>query len=345
MLRSFYCGDSTFKFDMLLRRTGCGIKSATMTIERNLILVHTASYQDVEDFQVIARTVHELAPDIEVFIASNNIPSSVTRRHASRRPTLIFSPGKLLSFRPLRGKVYAGSPIPKLEQIARFKAAGLPVPPSAEITPNIVLPESGFGSHIVVKPGFSESSRGQFITLMRREAVRFQPRETFPEDHPGRYGPMFVQRFIDTGPFVNHYRVLTLFGTPLLAFKTSSETPMPSLDSPDDVLATIAVKARRRDGSIARELTWDADVLELACRTYSALREIALQGVDIIREAQSRKLYVLEANPGGNTWIFSKGDMTTRLKTALGVERLIDQFDAFRTAAKMLVERTRTEAE
>jgi hypothetical protein len=316
-----------------------------MTIERNLVLVHTPGYQDVGDFQVIARTVQELAPDIEAFIASNTIASSVTRRLAGRRPTLVFSPGKLLSFRPMRGKIYVGSPIPKMEQIERFHAAGLPVPPTAEITPNIELPEATFGSHVVVKPGFSESSRGQFITLMRREAVRFQPREAFPDDHPGRYGAMLAQKFIDTGPFVSHYRVLTLFGAPLLAFKTSSAQEKPSLGSSDDVLAKIAVKARRREGPITREFTSDADVIDLARRTHSALPEIALQGVDIIREGESGKLYVLEANPGGNTWIFSKGEMTTRLKTMLGVERLTDQFDAFKTAAKVLIERTRAEAE
>jgi hypothetical protein len=316
-----------------------------MPIERNLVLVHSPGYQDVEDLQQIAQAVAEMAPDIEVFVASNGIPSSATRRHASKRPTLVFSPGNLLHFRPLRGKIYAGRPIPKLEQIARFEGAGLPVPPSAEITPDLVLPESEFGSHVVVKPGFSEASRGQFITLMRREDVRFQPRHSYPVDHPGRYGPMVVQRFIDTGPHVSHHRVLTLFGTPLLAFKTTAETPMPSLDSSDAVLATVAVKARRRDGPIKREFTFDADILDLARRTYAALPEAALQGVDIIRDAQSGKMYVLEANPGGNTWIFSKGDRTARLRTALGVQRLTDQFDAFRTAAKVLIARTRAEAE
>lgn len=316
-----------------------------MTAERNLILVHTPGYQDVRDFQQIARNVQESAPDIEVFIAANNIASSATRRQASRRPTLIFSPGKLINFRPLRGKIYAGGPIPKLEQLERFKAARLPVPASVEITPNIVLPESTFGPLIVVKPGFSEASHGHHMQLMRRESVRFQPRESFPEDHPGRYGPMFAQRFIDTGPFINHYRVLTLFGAPLLAFKTSSQTPRAALDSPDEILATIAVKARRRDGPIVRELTNDADVLELARNAYRALPEIALQALDIIREAGSGRLYVLEANPGGNTWIFSKGDMTTRLAALLGVERLTDQFDAFRTAANVLIERTRAQAQ
>ena len=139
--------------------------------------------------------------------------------------------------------------------------------------------------------------------------------------------------------------MLTLFGAPLLAFKTTSERARPALDSSDDALANIALKARRRDGPIRREFTPDPDILELARRAYSALPEIALQGIDIIREAGSGKLYLLEANPGGNTWIFSKGDLTTQLKTALGVERLTDQFDAFRTAAKVLIERTRAEAE
>jgi hypothetical protein len=291
--------------------------------------------------------VQEQAPDIEVFVASNNIPSSVTRRRASRLPTLIFSPGNLLEFRPMRGKIYAGSPIPKLEQIARFRSAGLPLPATAEITPDVVLPESAFGSHVVIKPGFSQASHGHHITLMRREAVRFQPRETYPEDHPGRYGPMFAQRFVDTGPFVNHDRVLTLFGAPLLAFKTAAVAPRPSLDAPDEVLSNAPMKARRRDGPIVRELIWDVDILDLARRAYSALPEIPLQGLDIVREVwnQEENCSCSKANPGGNTWIFSKGDMTTRLIKALGVERLTDQFDAFTIAAKVLIERTRAEAE
>jgi hypothetical protein len=131
----------------------------------------------------------------------------------------------------------------------------------------------------------------------------------------------------------------------LLAFKTTSTTPRAALDSSEELLATVAVNARRRDGPVEREFTWDDDILALARRAYPALPEIPLQGVDIIREAKSGKLFVLEANPGGNTWIFSKGNMTERLKTAFGVERLADQFDAFTTAGKVLIERTRAEAE
>ena len=110
-------------------------------------------------------------------------------------------------------------------------------------------------------------------------------------------------------------------------------------------LANIALKARRRDGPIRREFTSDPDILELARRAYSALPEIALQGIDIIREAGSGKLYLLEANPGGNTWIFSKGEMTTRLKTHSVSSVLPISSTHLRTAAKVLIERTRAEAE
>ena len=316
-----------------------------MAIERHLILVHTPGDQDVRDFEDIGRKVQALAPDIEVFIATNDLPCSVTRRRAARLPTLIFSPGYLMQFRPLRGKLYAGAPIPKLEQIARLKAAGLSVPASAEIVPDIVLSKAAFGSHVVVKPGHSLASHGKDMTLMRRETVRYRSRDAYPEGHPGRHGPMYAQQFIDTGPFVNHYRVVTLFGEPLLAFKTVSQVARPPLDAPDEVLAAMTVKATRKGGlGITRQLEAQADILAMARRTYDALPEIPLQAVDIVKAADTGKLFVLEANPGGNTWIFSKGAPTAHLEEALGVARLADQFDAFTVAARVLVERTRREA-
>ena len=66
-----------------------------MTAERNLVLVHTPGYQAVEDFQSIGRAVQELAPDIEVFVASNSISSSVTRRQAGRHGGLLEEMGQV----------------------------------------------------------------------------------------------------------------------------------------------------------------------------------------------------------------------------------------------------------
>src|SRR5450631_2836294 len=80
---------------------------------RNLVLVHEPGVLDWADLDAIARDVHALAPDIEVFVASNDVRSSTTRKLAAGRPTLIYSPTVLRQFQPSRGKVYAGALITK----------------------------------------------------------------------------------------------------------------------------------------------------------------------------------------------------------------------------------------
>src|SRR5215207_2088112 len=104
-------------------------RTVTSTAERHLLLVHQPDAQDRKDFEQIAAIVGREAPDIAVFIASNDIPSAVTRKQAAKRPTLVFSPLYLRNFEPARGKVYSGQLLTKQEQMDRFVAAGLPVPP------------------------------------------------------------------------------------------------------------------------------------------------------------------------------------------------------------------------
>ena len=90
----------------------------------------------------------------------------------------------------------------------------------------------------------------------------------------------------------------------------------------------------------------EADVLALARAAHEAIPEIPLKGCDIIREATTGKLYVLEVNSGGNTWHFSSGYFSG-LRRELGedfVSTMHRQFDAFRTAARVLAARTNAEA-
>jgi hypothetical protein len=75
---------------------------------------------------------------------------------------------------------------------------------------------------------------------------------------------------------------------------------------------------------------------------------IPLQGVDIIREAATGRLFVLEINAGGNTWHFSSKRMEERRKshpeTYLTREERIAQFGAWDVAARVLIERARQQA-
>jgi hypothetical protein len=57
-----------------------------MGIERNLVLVHTFGYQDVEDFQAIARAVEELAADMKCSLPQTTfLPRSLAAAPAGDR--------------------------------------------------------------------------------------------------------------------------------------------------------------------------------------------------------------------------------------------------------------------
>ena len=196
-------------------------RPATVTRpERNLVLVHQPQSQDLSDFEAIADIVRTKAPDIDVIIAWNSIPSSVTKRKAARLPSLIFSPLYLRYFVPARGKVYAGMLISKREQMGRFLRAGLSVPPYWFNGSTSDPLQAGLGSHVLVKPAMIGASHGDGIKLMRTEAAL----EAAPS-----LGEVFLQRFIDTGSHPASYRVHSIFGRPVSADKKKSTIARASL--------------------------------------------------------------------------------------------------------------------
>ena len=96
-----------------------------------------------------------------------------------------------------------------------------------------------------------------------------------------------------------------------------------------------------------RRLVYKADVVALAAAAHRAIPEAPMKGCDIIRDATTGRLYVLELNPGGNTWHFSSSFLAeTRARFGPGYDRQrLSQIDAFGTAAQVLAERTQAEAE
>jgi hypothetical protein len=307
----------------------------------NLILVYHKDCVDPADFKEIARIVQEKAPDIRVFIvedASMALPLVVA---SASRPTLVFSPLVLQNFIPSRGRIFCGRRLPKVLQMQLIRRVGIPVPDWALIQPESRFRAAEWGEVVVVKPtGRMLASYARGIELQLTENVRFQPPESYPEAHPGRYGPMFVQRFIDTGPYPSKIRVLTLFGTPLYAEEIRSEDAQivpnpPTAEGLKNVQITVV------NGPRTRRFVFDRDVLELARNVYRAAPFIPLQGCDFIREAGSGKLYALEFNPGGNTWHFSsKWGGHHRIE---GKKRQ-EQFNAFEVAADVLIAQTRASA-
>ena len=214
---------------------------------RNLVLVHEPFIQDRADLEKIARVVHAIAPDIEVFVASNDIRSSTTRKQASRRPTLIYSPTELRDFQPLRGRIYAGSVIAKDVQLQRMSKAGIPVPDFALLQGNCEIDPERFGPIAILKPS-GPSSHGRDMAIVRTALFAGTRWRKHALVEAAIDMPMMIQRFIDTGIYPSHYRILTLFGEPIFGFRALSTVPRPSLDASDEAPAVGPLMANQVGG-------------------------------------------------------------------------------------------------
>ncbi len=318
--------------------------------ERNLILVHTKGFQSISDFEAIRDFVTQSSPDIEVFLVDNELSASGLRRKAARRPTLLFSPVALMNFRPERGKIYEGRAMAKIKQVERLQAAGLPVPKTALLAPGTKFDPREWGEYVVLKPSLPAfQSKGQAVILMCTEDVRFIPPEDYPAEHPGRYSPMIVQSYVHAEPALSNIRVLTIFGEPLYALQSSSKLKSVEL-TPGNVRQNMLAVAHQSIPPSQKSVhfVYDEAVLALARAAYAACPEAALQGCDILRDSRTGRLCILEFNPGGNTWHFSSARAEVLREVVAPEDRLgqkrKSQFDAFRTAARVLAKHTRLEA-
>ncbi|MDX1379225.1 MAG: hypothetical protein R3307_10270 [Anaerolineales bacterium] len=316
---------------------------------RNLVLAHVDGITSSRDFETIADKIREQASDIQVFVTRSNAASSRTAKKAATLPTLIVSIGPLTKFRPRRGKIYAGKYFSKVRQLQRLAAAGIPVPQWVLLEETTVLDPAEWGPTVAIKPATGRSRQGRGVQFVVTENVRFLSPDSLPERHLGRFGPMFVQQFIDTGKFPSEYRVVCLFGTPLLAGKRLSQEARPQPSQSyilNDHRDLITYRDTKRFGfsdvPMGGSFAYDEDILDLARRTYQAIPEAPLNGVDILREAVTGALYVMEVNPLGYTWHFSSG-FAAQNPLIDGMRRE-EQMDAFSVAAKVLIERTRAEA-
>jgi hypothetical protein len=322
--------------------------------ERNLIIVHRGS-DYVRDFREIAEKISITEPTISVYCIDPRT-SRVMPDDAWQRPTLTVA--LLAKFKAdiRRGPILANRAIHKTGQHHIFTKARLPTPPTARFVPGMKLDPIMFGEYVLIKPTSPDlASYGRGIQLFRRRTLETIRIADFPHDHlihRDRNG-FIVQRFIDTGPLLRMYRVQTLFGVPLYCWSARDMMPGPPVGGTDEEIARLCVVSNSGQDRI-RWLCSDAEVLDLGARVGRAFPDIPILGMDIVPEERTGKLYVLECNPGGNTWHFSAsataairrqfggGSLVGEKKAEeTGRQLMIDQFGAFDRAAEVLVQKVR----
>jgi hypothetical protein len=305
---------------------------------RNLLIVHTPLGQGLSDWLSVKQQIDEKAPDIEVKIATNGARNSVTRRWQESRPSLVFSPHELIEYRPNKGRVYAGQQFSKLEQIELLSRQGLPVPDTATLTRDLVVDPAQWGRYVVAKP--LRGSKGQGIYLVRTTDLSARYAELTLNDTR----TMVIQPYIEHSEngYPTEYRVLTLFGRVLYSARNSWAVARPPLEeiaaNPKGIIAS-------NDKHFGRLRTvWnDPEIIALGEQAASAFPECPVLGVDVVRDAETKRKYVMEVNPTGRVWHFSS-PLAVNFFTADHRADLYAQFGAIDRIVQALIEKTLTEA-
>jgi hypothetical protein len=325
------------------------------SISRNLLILQTVPDQHPSDWIAVKQRIERNAPDIEVRIADNRYLQSVIevgeagfanhrRRNAAtaiwqvQRPSLVFSPVRLIDYVPRGGTVYCGHILGKDEQVRRLASIGILTPRTATLSSAASFKPTEWGEYVIVKPNNLNSGEG--IKLVRTV------------DLSARYGELtaiandrfLVQSYIDHSEdgYPAEYRVLSMFGRALYCARNRWAIKRPPLaEIASDPLGVIASNNATMGGQV-RALCNDPEIISLGERAHQAFPECPLIGVDIIRDIQSGRLYVLEVNPHGSVWHLSSS-LAKNLDPEYARARYA-QFNALELAADLLIQKTRTEA-
>jgi hypothetical protein len=289
----------------------------------NLILVHQETKQDRADYEEIARRA-----DVDVFIVDTKAPALDDPRFDAAAPTLTVSPMPIKKFAPPRGPVCQGFEHPKSEQYRRLASLGLPVPGWISILPETALHPDDWGPYVVVKPDLGR--KGAEIFIKRTGRVRYRA--------PG----FLAQQFVYTGRWPVNYRVVTLFGRTLMSWRCEADHRFVPLESRWDFKARggITVVSNKRDSRYM--LASEADVIALAERAHAAFPDQPLLGTDIVRDADTGELFLIECNPRGDAWLISSV-MGRLIEQANGLD-FAAQFGAIDIAVETLCRETRGRA-
>ena len=303
---------------------------------RNLLIIQSVPEQDPSDWIAVKQRIEHTAPDIEVRIANNRHPNSVTARWQVRRPSLVFSPCRLMGFVPRGGVVYCGHPFGKYEQIRRLSSIGVAVPRTETLSSTDSFDPKEWGECVVVKPDRFNNGTGVKLVRTIDVASRYAELTAIGGDR------FLIQPYIDHSDdgYPTEYRVLSMFGRVLYCARNRWGNRRPPLtEIAADPAGVIASNSKTMGGRV-RSTSNDSEVISLGECVHHAFPECPIIGVDIIRETISARLWVLEANPHGAVWHLS----SPLKKSPEHVRELYAQFNALDRAADLLIQKTRAEA-
>ena len=308
------------------------------TPTRNLLIVQSVPEQDPADWIAIKQIIERKAPDIEVRIATNGQRNSVTARWQVRRPSLVFSPVRLFEFVPRGGAVYRGHILGKDVQLRRLSLIGILTPKTATLSLLRSFDPEEWGEYVIVKPNNLNAGAGVRLVRTIDLPARYEELTASTDDQ------LLVEPYIDHAEdgYPAAYRVMSMFGRTLYCARDQWDNKRrPLAEIAADPLGVIASNSGAVGGRV-RSICNDPEIIALGERAHRAFPECPVIGVDIVREQQSGRLFVLEVNPHGAVWHLSSA-LSKKMDPEV-VRQTYAQFNALELAADLLIEKTRAEA-
>jgi hypothetical protein len=298
------------------------------------ILAISTRQESYDDFVNIGKRVNRLDSSIIVSVNNGSFDTSQLPLHLHHLPLLTLYMVNPPNTLPLRGHTLCVKDLGKLEEYKNFAAAGVLIPRAKPYQLGETVDPGEWGEYVILKP--THDSLGRGVVLIQTSELKKISIDTIPVNHPLGKVSYILQEFIDPGPLMPGYRVMSLMGQPLLSYCWDNVTPAQLPNSFDDSFSRFLFAAAENER--VRKLVIEEDIIEFAQQVFEVHADLPLQGIDIIRDAQTKQLYVLENNSGGNVWSFSMSDSNPY--RSFGRKAMVTQFMAFDRAAEILVRKT-----
>ena len=285
----------------------------------NLVLFHVQGLQDISDFLAISMRISARYPEIGTSIYTirlspedlyevENCDDGVREvlvsidaekpywKSIGELPTMLFSPVPLDLRSGLRGLRMFGNHLSKADEMRLLSEAGFPVPRTRVLDRGTLLDEAEWGPLVIVKS--AEGRGGRQVRLMRtQDAARLAA-----ETNTTSAAHMVAQQWIDTGPQISSFRAMTVLDRVVYILKTKAAAPK-LIDAA--LVGRDGVNGASNGVKRTWEVIHDGDVLQLALDVCRTLKFTPTFGIDILRDAHTGALSIIELNSGYPTWHLS----------------------------------------
>lgn len=217
-------------------------------------------------------------------------------------PTRVVSFYQLRAFKPRWAEIWTQKRMTKSQEYEVLNQHGIPTPKWAKLTKEYTPDLSDFSDYVVVKPDWG--CCGALIYVRSKNNVRWEePKVEKTDNAVSVSDDWIVQTYIHTGAWPVSYRVATVFGEPIYAWRTTGDKSRPPFE--DRKRNAKFFNGRTIVSSTKRsliDLEVPEDVIYFARKVHTAFPSIPLLGMDIIRNADTGELYALDMNTNGNTF-------------------------------------------